>query len=477
MVQSVASIRPRRFEPLRDLSHRPGVLRAPLVAGTLVASAALARSPSPVVLGGLAGLIGLLVCWRWPGVALASLVLGALIIPFQIATGTQTSINAAVIMTALFAGLWLFEMLIRRDVRLLPSRAVAPTLVFGLVCVVAFVAGLQVWQPFATTAPLPTQLGGLAAYLLSLAAFLLTAHRIRELGWLQALTWLYLAWAAVYMVRRTGLVSDLPISVPVGADYSVFWTWVAALSFSQAAFNTRLARGWRAALFLLTAATVFAGLRLVTWNSGWVPPLVALSVILWLGAPRLALVFTIVGLLGVLLKIDALSGILFGAKNQYDLLTRTAAWSILFDIIRLDPILGIGFGNYYWYMPLYFILGFPVSFNSHNNYIDLLAQTGLLGLASFGWLMWAITRIGWRLRRRAPVGFARAYVYGALGGLAGMLVSGLLGDWVLPFVYNIGLVGFRSSVHGWLFLGGLIAIEQIVLRDSVGLELAHPDAK
>ena len=39
------------------------------------------------------------------------------------------------------------------------------------------------------------------------------------------------------------------------------------------------------------------------------------------------------------------------------------------------------------------------------------------------------------------------------------LVAGLLGDWVLPFVYNIGLQGFKVSVLGWMFLGGLVALE------------------
>jgi hypothetical protein len=52
-------------------------------------------------------------------------------------------------------------------------------------------------------------------------------------------------------------------------------------------------------------------------------------------------------------------------------------------------------------------------------------------------------------------------VYGALGGLAGTLAAGMLGDWILPFVYNIGFSGFRTSVIGWLFLGALIAVQQI----------------
>ena len=41
------------------------------------------------------------------------------------------------------------------------------------------------------------------------------------------------------------------------------------------------------------------------------------------------------------------------------------------------------------------------------------------------------------------------------------LLSAGFGDWVVPFFYNITLGGFRASVLGWLFLGGLIALGQI----------------
>ena len=38
-------------------------------------------------------------------------------------------------------------------------------------------------------------------------------------------------------------------------------------------------------------------------------------------------------------------------------------------------------------------------------------------------------------------------------------MDGILGDWVLPFFYNIGMTGFRSSVLVWLFFGGLVSLE------------------
>lgn len=61
-------------------------------------------------------------------------------------------------------------------------------------------------------------------------------------------------------------------------------------------------------------------------------------------------------------------------------------------------------------------------------------------------------------------GFALGYVYGVFAGLCATIVAALLGDWVLPFVYNIGLAGFRASILPWIFMGGVMALEQIHLR-------------
>jgi O-antigen ligase len=145
--------------------------------------------------------------------------------------------------------------------------------------------------------------------------------------------------------------------------------------------------------------------------------------------------------------------------------TRLEAWRILGEIIAVNPVLGLGFANYHWYTPLFPILGYGVKFNSHNNYVDIVAQTGFLGLAAFFWFAVSLGLVAWRLRRRAAPGFQRAYAYGAIGGLAGSLAACMLGDWLLPFVYNIGLGGFRSSVIGWLFLGGILALDRIAERD------------
>src|SRR6185436_12535052 len=78
------------------------------------------------------------------------------------------------------------------------------------------------------------------------------------------------------------------------------------------------------------------------------------------------------------------------ASDDYSWGTRVDAWRIILEISRVSPLLGMGFSNYYWYTPLFPIRGYAVSFNSHSQYVDLIAQTGYLGLFAFLWVFLAV---------------------------------------------------------------------------------------
>jgi hypothetical protein len=465
------------------LDHEPRTWRHVLVVGgTLGLSAFLAPRATVAQVAGIFGVIGLAMVLQWPGLGVLALVASASLVPFAIGTGTQTELNVAIVLVAVLALIWILEMAIRRDARLLPSAALAPLLTFGAVSVLAFLVGLQPWVSFGQTAPLATQAGGLALVLLSFAALLLTAHRIRDERWLQALTWLFLTIGGLFMLTRLTAVQGVLPQIgsfrpdrlfALASDGAMFWLWIVALSFSQALVNRTLRMGWRVLLFGLGSLTVYLGMRNSLWNSGWTPALVALGVIVMLTNRRLLLLLSPIALIGVVVRFSALlNQFVLNDYKQYDWLTRVEAWKILLQIIGLEPILGTGFGNYYWYTPLYSLLGYNVRFNSHNNYVDLAAQTGLVGLGCFVWLMLTLGVIAWRLRRRVPEGFSRAYVYGVLGGLAGTMVAAFLGDWVLPFVYNVGFGGFRASVLAWIFLGGLLVVEHLASKTPAQPALA-----
>ena len=453
------------------------LLRVSVALAIILASAFFARHPSVMTLLVIVGMAGVLIIMRWPLLGLAGVIIGGLVVPIGIGTGSESELNPPILLLVLLMGISLLEMVRRREIQRVTSRTVLPLVVFLGATFLSFGVGQLPWF-YAGSSPIRAQLGGLGIFILSAAAFLLTCQLVKEVRWLERLTWIFLGLGAIYIFGQLipplwSLVGKLYNTASTG---SLFWVWLVALAFSQAVFNPQLRRFWRFALLALVATTmIIAMTRNLGWTSGWAPPLVALAVILIVGKPRIGIPLMLLGGVVLMLRSQVVTGLLNAGDNAYSELTRLQAWSILFEIIKVSPIFGLGPANYYSYTPLFSIMGYHVKFNSHNNYVDLLAQTGILGMACFLWFSYEVGRVGWQLHSRVPEGFAKAYVYGALGGLAGMLVSGMLGDWVLPFVYNIGFAGFRASVLGWIFLGGLVALEQMT-RTAGQLKEIQPKA-
>jgi len=440
-------------------------LRPLLVVGELLLIAALAfvasRRELTLVLLAPIGVGTVLAFLRWPSLGLIAASLAGMLIPFVGPSG----LTVTMILVALLLGLWLLDMMVlQRQLQLAPSRTVTPLLALIVVALISFGIGQLNWLPFALHAPLGAQLGGLSIIVLSAGTFLLAANQIRALKWLSRITWSFLAIGALYILVRSVLpAAGLSIGNFFPPAGTMFYVWLVALAFSQAILNGDLHPGWRWALGGLVLVTVYVLFVLKFGDkSGWLPVFACMAAIIIARSWRAALALAPVAALSVMYLWSGLV-----STDEYSISTRFDAWSIMGRIIKINPLLGLGFANYYWYTPLFPIRGYAVSFNSHNNYVDILAQTGLVGLICLLLFFWQAGWLGWRLREQAPAGFARAYVYGALGGLAGMVVAGMLGDWVLPFFYNVGLNGFRSSMLGWLFLGGLVSLEQMLKTSNL----------
>jgi len=241
----------------------------------------------------------------------------------------------------------------------------------------------------------------------------------------------------------------------------MFWLWLVALPLAQVIYNPKLSKWQRVALFFVTFIAMYVAIvQLRDWKSGWVPSLIVIAVLVGLRYPKLGITFIPVAAIGFIYLAQQQI-----ASEGWSWGTRLDAWRIVLEVSRINPVLGLGFANYYWYVTLFNIRGYYIQFNSHSQYVDLIAQTGIVGLILFIWIMVEIGRLAWSLMQSLPDGFARGYAYGVFAGLAGVLVAAFLVDWVLPFAYNIGLTGFRASILPWIFFGGLISIEQIYFAD------------
>ncbi len=422
-----------------------------------------------LVLVALGGGMGVIYLYRNMQQGLIWLIVASYLVNYTIGTGTNTSINVSIILVAVMGGLLLVDMvLIKKYLYLPPSSTVIPLLWMIAVAILAFINGQLPWFSAADQAPLRAQFGGLMVFIITVLSYLLVLYLVEDTIWLKRMVWVFVGIGILFILTRLTpeLVRFGNRNFAYGSTASLFWLWIVVHTASQGLFNHRLSRSMRVFLLLVLAGTLYFSVVVAyDWKSGWLPPIAALMVIFWIGAPRLRPMAVLAGAMILLLNFVDIPGLVTG-NEDYSVLTRSEAWKIMFEIIKVNPFLGLGPANYYWYTPLFPILGYAVEFNSHNNFIDIVAQIGVFGLLFFLWFFWKITLIGLRLIKTAPAGFERAYAIGAVGGIAGMLTAGMLGDWLIPFVYNVGLVGFRSSVFGWLFLGGLVALDQITSRDS-----------
>jgi hypothetical protein len=447
-------------------AHRSALIRYALIALVLAASVLLAprvaignRIPELMVTV-LFGAAGFALFLRWPAMGLVSCLVGGALVPFA----WQGGFNLSQIGLALMLGVWFLDALVvRKTFQLVPSRTMLPILAFACVSILSFYLGQFSWFPFARNAPIVAQLGGLTINLLSVGAFFLVAHLVDDLRKLQMLTWSFIILGSIYILGRFMEQGWIDRVYQIGfTSGSLFWTWLAALMAGQAVSNRRMHPALRLALGAMVFLTMFVAIKQAyDWKSGWFPPLVAIAVIIIARYWHRVRYFAPLALIPFYFLVTTSIG-----QEDWSWSTRLDAWAIVLNIASVSPILGTGFANYYWYTPLFRIRGYAVVFNSHSQFVDLIAETGLVGLACFVWIFGEISLLGLRLVKSAPEGFAEGYVFGVLGGVAGTIVAAYLVDWVLPFVYNIGMNGFRASIVAWIFMGGLVSIEQIVRRQA-----------
>jgi O-antigen ligase len=437
----------------------------------------LRASPSLLILVGIGfgGIITLIVLKRHPVWGVIALVPVSMLIKYEIGTGTNVSLNGSIVLAVTLIGVWLFNMIAsNQHVSLVPSRINRPAIIFIIVSTLSLIAGNIQWIPQAwQSASVPAQVGGLLLLILPVGVMLLVGNQVKELKWVRIITWSFLLIGGVYVIGNivpllNSVVSQVYLSprVTYNPFGSVFWIFIVVIPFALILFK-RMRLYWY--LFLISiifCAIYYSWFSNLDWISGWLPMIVALFVIVWLRSWRWGLTLTIIGGLIVWSNYSSLNSMIMTSTQQYSTISRAATWPIMTELIKAGPILGLGPSQYYHYTPLYPLLGWYVKFNSHNNYIDIIAQTGLLGMGVFLWLVVEIGWLGWRLRDRVQDGFSRAYVNGVLAGLVAMLIAGFMGDWFLPFLYNIGFPGFRSAIIAWIFIGGLIAIEQVVKNNE-----------
>lgn len=452
---------------------RAGPLTSPLIViCTLVIAWYLGRIPSlTFVMAALAFTAGL-VLLRDPRLGLLALIVVALAVPVSIWTGTEVRLNLAALAVPALFGVWLLGTALRGRISVPVSPVNLPLLLFLLAGLLSLGIGVVTWDPLIPRRPsfLLVQLAQWAIFAFSAMAFWLTAILARDVRWLQRMTMAFLLLGgALALLRIVPLLRPIVAQITTGAvDRAPFWLLLTALAGGQFLFN-RMLRLWQRAFVggILALALYYSFVLEREGASTWIGVAVVLVVLGWLRFPRLrttmvaaTLIFGVLGLLFPVLWNFAGGDDewIVSGGSRYVLIERVV------NVTLRNPITGLGPAAYRLYAnaePLLYGRAFWVApqVNSHNNYVDLFAHGGILGLLLFGWFAVEYSLVGVRLYQRHWSGFAGGYVASMLAAGAGALTIMLLADWILPFVYNIGFQGFQASVLVWVFLGGLVTLQ------------------
>jgi O-antigen ligase len=443
---------------------RVGIVALTLMIAVYIGFKPYSRVPALLILatGGLVAFFTFNKYLEWGMILLVPI---AFIVEYKIRTGTNVNLNLTFMWITLLLAIWLLRMLVvEKQFRLLPSPVNLPAVLFIIAMLISWVTSFLPWVPLAIDRPsIPAQLGAFLIYAYSIAIFLFMFNVFKKIESLKIFTWVYIGFGLALLLSMViiwgySLAQILFINDIIGN--SVFWTMLTALMFGQALFNRDLKPLLRWGLAIATIILlVFELVRRAEWVSGWLPPLIVIFILIWLRDWRIGVIITLIGGL-ILFPIytSYYNNQVNTVTQSWSTFTRFSTWPIMTNLLKANPVTGLGPGNYRFYTSVYFYLGYYIEFNSHNNYIDIMLQYGLIGFGLFLWLVGATFFQGWRIRKMVKDGFSRGYVNAVLAGFVGVLISGFLVDWFLPFLYNIEMKGFQASVFFWIFLGGMLSL-------------------
>jgi O-antigen ligase len=135
---------------------------------------------------------------------------------------------------------------------------------------------------------------------------------------------------------------------------------------------------------------------------------------------------------------------------NYASLERLAFWRAALDMWRERPWLGIGFGNYQAIYPQFSLPKWRMALgHAHNYYLNIAAETGLIGLLAY-LLLWGVAT--WQTVQvlyRTQEPYVKALALGALGMLVHVSVHNIVDNlWVHNMFIHVAIVlGLVQSRH------------------------------
>jgi O-antigen ligase len=381
-----------------------------------------------------------------------------MVVSAGIPTGTGTKITFSLILLNLWVIVWLFKMLVvdRSFAELRPAPANRFALAFIIWMLVSFVwSAIFVDQAvsYLYASKLFPRLMTLDVIAISVATYFIYANQIRSEGAFRFIIWLFilvgLGFGVLWGIFKWDMVS------PLNA-HGQFPAWVGAICAGQLLFNRQLKQWMRLALLGICGLWLYITIGIgFSWLSGWLPLCCCIAGVAALYSRKLLIILLVVG--GTFYAINKITiSADLQEEQQVSGDTRQAAWATALDTASQHLIFGTGPAGYAFYYSTY-LTGFYQF--SHNNYIDIIAQTGIVGLVIWIGFWVAAAYSAYRAYQVVPRG-TMLHGLGAtcLAVTLTLFVVMMLGDWVTPFTYTQTLAGVDYTIWAWILSGLSVAL-------------------
>jgi O-antigen ligase len=327
------------------------------------------------------------------------------------------------------------------DIRDALHRGLAPTF-DSLRLPVAWLAGLALAMIAARLVRESPRAGAMAARLLVIGASLSAVPSLVGLARAAAAARdpIAAAWHAFLTVRSAPLFADLNAGGSYFAMFAVAAVWLAA--------TARRPSRWAVPAALLLLALWLTGSRTALASAVIVLPMT------WVAVRRPS--GRAIGLVGLSAAVVLASVVLAPPAHEpqasagYATRVRVDMAKVALAMSAAHPVFGVGLGHFQResvrFIPPGVVAYFPPAAageNAHNNFLQMLAELGVPGLAAFLGLIWAPLRANWRTMRR---GRASHESIALAAGVTAFLVTCLAGHPLLSaystiaFVLALGIV-------------------------------------
>jgi O-antigen ligase len=420
----------------------------------------------PVILiGSIAGMVLIYSNLHW---ATVGLVIISTALADGIGTGTGTRVTFTFMGLYAITALWFVKALVfERKLTFRASLITIPALLFIGTVIVSmiwstFFADMRVDDILRDKLMVRVMTG--MVMIISPMAALLFANVIKGKNQLIVITGWFIITGLIFGVLRV-VLERVPAPLNAAGQFPV---WVSAFALGQALFNTGLKPIYRIGCVVAAGVWAFVTMGLgISWLSGWMPLAGVIAGMIFFYSRRLFAV----GIIGVVilltLNFDSVENIL-AAEGSESGGTRSSAYELAFDLSSNHLFLGTGPAGYHFYYISYGTYGPTVGgVNlSHNNYIDILMQTGVVGF-TFWMAFWIAQGVmTWRLLRTPTTDlFLRGVKFTCICAFPSVLLVGMLGDWLTPFPYTQTLSGVDWTIWAWMITGLTTAVYHII-RES-----------